>query len=210
MINQNVFRNDVLFSLHAADKLGWPPLAPTHLQRILYLCAVLSTLSNTDWGYEFSNTPFGPFNGEISQAPKDLVFQRYAEAVKVIVQKDSRMKASYHITKSGVERVQIIGNLKREHQRLAWISSVIGFLTVYGPAVMNKLAYLEPTLTRMKLENRHGIIDLSLDDNQSMQLLNRLNEELKRKYQVDLVTPVSNLILYFDYLSRGLGRPEIA
>jgi len=200
----------VLFSLHAANKLGWSTLAPTHLQRILYLCAVLSTLSKTEWGYEFSNTPFGPFNGEISQAAKDLAYQQYAEAVTVIVQRDSRMKATYQITKSGIERVQIIASLKREHQRLAWINSVMGILTVYGPAVMNKLAYFEPTLTRMKLENRQGTIDLSLEDNQSMQLLDRLNDELKRKYQVDLDTPVSNLILYFDYLSRSLGRPDIA
>jgi hypothetical protein len=207
MTNQNVFRNDVLFSLYAADKLKWPALGRTHLQRILYLCAVLSSLSDTDWGYEFSNTPFGPFNSEISKAPNDLVYQRYIDAVTVVVQRDSRMKASYQITGAGVQRVQTIGSLRLERQRLDWISSVMEILTVYGPAVTNKLAYLEPTLTRMKLENRKGTIDLSLEDNQSMQLLNRLKEELKRKYEVNLVTPVANLILFFDYLSNDLNRP---
>lgn len=208
MINKNVFLNDVLFSLYGADNLGWPALARTHLQRILYLCAALSALSNTDWGYEFSNTLYGPFNGHISVAPDDLVHQRYAEVVRVSVQKDSRMKVSYRITESGTQRVRSITKLKRECERLAWIQSVMGILTIYGPAVMSKLAYFEPTFARMKRENRSGAIDLSAGDNQSIQLLRRLTDELEKEYSIHLETPSSHLILYFDYLSRDIGTPR--
>jgi uncharacterized protein YwgA len=206
--NKNGFLNDVLFALYSADELKWPALGRTHLQRILYLCAALSALSDTEWGYEFSNTRFGPFNAEISQAPDDLVHQRYAEAVKVSVQKDSRMKASFKITPSGKQRVQIITSLKQESRRLAWIGSVMEILTVYGPAVMSKLAYLEPTLTRMKAENRQGPIDLSTEDNQSIQLLERLGQGLKQNFQIALETATSNMIVFFDYLSRDIGRSD--
>src|SRR5438128_1993521 len=121
MVNKNDFLNDVLFSLSTANKLRWQALARTHLQRILYLCAALSGLSNTEWGYEFSNTLYGPFNRHISLAPDDLVHQGYAEVVELRVRKDSRMKATFRITESGKERVELITRLKREGRRLAWI-----------------------------------------------------------------------------------------
>ena len=38
------------------------------------------------------------------------------------------------------------------------------------------------------------------------QQVRRLNEELKRTYSIDLDTQTSNLILYFDFLSRDIGR----
>jgi hypothetical protein len=205
MINENVFLNDVLFCLYSADRLRWPALARTHLQRILYLSAALSGLSQTQWEYEFSSTLYGPFNGQISIAPDGLVHQRYAEAVDVRVQKDSKLKASYRITDFGAQRVESIIRLKRERQRLGWIRAVMESLTIYGPSVMSKLANSEPTFARMKLQNRRGTIDLSLQENQSIRLLRRLTAELEKEYSLQLETPVSNLILYFDYLSRDIG-----
>jgi hypothetical protein len=206
MINKTVFLNDVLFSLHGAHQLGWPALRRTHIQRILYFCAALCGLSNTEWGYEFSNTPYGPFNRDISTAPNKLVYQRYADVIEVAVFRDSRMRATFQITESGKERIKLITTLKRESIRLSWIRSVMEILTIYGPSVTSKLAYLEPTFNRMKQENRSGAIDLSADENESMHLLLRLNEELKRTYSIDLDTQTSNLILYFDFLSRDIGR----
>lgn len=209
MSNKNEFLNDVLFCLFTADKLRWPALARTHIQRTLYLCAALSGLSNTEWRYEFSNTLYGPFNGHISNAPDDLVHQHYADVVELRVRKDSRLKATFRITESGKERVELITRLKREGERLVWIQSVMGILTIYGPAVTSKLAYLEPTFTLMKLENRHGSIELSGEDNQSIQLLRRLGAELETKFSIRMDTPISNLILYFDYLSRDIGRQKV-
>lgn len=208
MINRNAYLNDVLFALYAAEKLGWTALARTHFHRILYLCAALSALVDSEWGYDFSNTLYGPFNRYISTAPDELVHQRYAEAVEVTVQRDSKMKATFRATEAGKERVELIAKLRREQRRLAWIHSVMGVLTVYGPTVTSKLAYFEPTFTTMKLENRRGAIELSGENNQSIQLLRRLSDQLEREYSIHLDTPVSHLIFYFDYLSRDIGRSE--
>jgi len=206
MITRNVILTDVLFSLYATDKLKWPALARTHFQRLLYLCAALSALSNTEWGYEFSNSLYGPFNGQVSSAADELVHRGYAEALDVRVLRNSKMKANFRITESGRRNVEFISNLKQERQRLGWIETVSGILNIYGPAVMSKLAYFEPTFIRMKQENRIGPIDLSIEENQSIQLLHRLSDELKKTYSIHLDTPTSNLIFYFDYMSRDIGK----
>jgi hypothetical protein len=206
MLGKRIFLNDVLFVLNAGDSLGWPDLTRTNFQKILYLSAVLAPLEQRHWEYEFTNAPYGPFNSEIHQASDLLVVPYgYATTTELIVQKDSKMRARYKITPKGAAEVQAISRLQKERQRLEWIRTVMKVLDIYGPTVVTKLAYEEPTFSRMRKDNKGGKIDLSPDENQSIKLISRVTKELEKKYQINLDTTLSKLITYFDFLSKGIS-----
>jgi hypothetical protein len=207
LIGKRIFLNDVLFVLYAGDSLAWPDLTRTNFQRILYLSATLAPLATIEWGYDFTNAPYGSFNGELLQASDLLVVSYgYAEATDVKVQRDSKMRAKYRITRSGKVEVNSICRLRREKERLEWITTVMKVLDIYGPKVTTKLAYEEPTFRRMRKDNKGGVIDLSEDENQSMRLINRLISELSQKHSINLDTTISKLITYFDFLSKDISQ----
>lgn len=79
-------------------------------------------------------------------------------------------------------------------------------LDVYGSPLVTKLTYQEPTFNWMRKQNRGGAIDLSLPENRSIELIRRISHGLKEEFSIDLDTMTSNLIVYFDYLSRGIGE----
>ena len=206
MFEKRIFLNDVLFVLYAGDALGWPDLTRTNFQKILYFSAVLASLEQKQWEYEFTNAPYGPFNSEIHKASDLLVVPYgYAATTELVVQRDSKMRARYKITPKGSVEVRAICRLQRERQRLEWISTVMKVLDIYGPTVVTKLAYEEPTFRRMRKDNKAGKIDLSPDENQSIQLIARFSTELEKKYQINLDTTLSKLITYFDFLSKEIS-----
>jgi uncharacterized protein YwgA len=208
MITQvrRVFLNDALFALYAAHELGWSHLNRTNFQKILYFCAALSPLVDVEWGYEFTNAPYGPFNSEVSQAPDRLVVRYgYAEVVNVTVQKDSKMRADYQITERGKQQVERITKLKRERKRADWIFLVIKILDIYGSRIITKLAYREPTFSKVRKQNQKTI-NLSVNENRSIELLDELAAELEREHSITLDTLASKVIVYFDFLSSDIGR----
>ena len=206
MEGRRVFLNDVLFVLNAGNTLGWPTLNRTGVQKLLYLCAALSPLAHLEWGYEFSNAPYGPFNSEIHKASDTLVYRQLAEFSSVSVQRDSKIRASYRITETGISEVQLICRLIDEEHRFEWITTIMRVLDVYGTSLITKLAYQEPTFNWMRKQNKGGAIDLSLAENRSIELIRRMSLGLKEEFSINLDTITSNLILYFDYLSRGIGE----
>jgi len=200
------YLNDVLFALHATEALDWPDLNRTNFQKILYLCATLAPLVHIDWEYNFTNAPYGPFNREIHQAADVLVHQGYAELTGLTLQRDSKLRARYRINSSGSREVDRICRLRRERKRLDWITLIVKILDIYGPKIITKLAYREPTFSQMRRQNRGGAIDLSPEDNLSIRLVQTLHDELDSKYTVQLDTLASKLIAYFDYLSAAIDR----
>src|SRR2546425_11087431 len=120
---QRVFLNDVLFVMSAGSSFGWSPLNRTSFQKILYLCAALSPIIDMNWGYDFTNAPYGPFNSDIHLASDLLVHRRLAEFRAVTVQKDSKIRATYRITERGATEVDLICRLQEEKNRLQWIAT---------------------------------------------------------------------------------------
>jgi hypothetical protein len=199
------YLNDVLSVLHAAETLDWPDLNRTNFQKILYLCATLAPLAHIDWGYDFTNAPYGPFNRGIHHAADVLVHHGYAELTSLTLQRDSKLRARYRITPSGSREADRICKLQREKKRLDWITLIMKILDIYGPKITTKLAYKEPTFSQMRRQNRGGAIDLSPEDNLSLRLVQTLHDELDDKYSLQLDTLASKLIAYFDYLSTDIG-----
>jgi hypothetical protein len=115
------------------------------------------------------------------------------------------MRVSYRITKEGSVEVDLISQLGKEKKRLEWITMVMKVLDIYGPTIITKLAYREPTFSTMRKENKGGAIDLSPEENQSVTLLASLKQELKAQYSIELDTITATLIAYFDYLSKDIG-----
>jgi hypothetical protein len=202
---QRVFLNDVLFVLSAGNSLGWPTLNRTGFQKILYLGAALSPLIGMDWGYEFTNAPYGPFNSQIHIASDLLVYRKLAAYSSVTIQRDSKIRATYSITQRGITEVEVICGLGEEKDRLKWITTLMEVLDIYGSPVITKLAYQEPTFSLMRSQNRGGPIDLSATENRSIELIERISHGLKEEFAINLDTMTSNLIAYFDYLSRSIG-----
>jgi hypothetical protein len=199
------FLNDVLFTLHAAKSLDWPDLNRTNFQKILYFCATLSPLVGIEWGYGFTNAAYGPFNREIHQASDILVPYGYVEVTDLTLQRDAKLRARYKITPKGEIEVGRICQLRRERERLEWITLVMKVLDIYGPTMVTKLAYKEPTFRAVREQNRR-IIDLLPDDNRSIELVQKLSAELEQKHSIHLDTLVSQLIVYFDFLSSDIGQ----
>lgn len=206
MIGNRIFLNDVLFVLYSGNSLEWIDLNRTNFQKILYLSAALSPLVKIDWGYEFTNAPYGPFNREIYRASDRLKHYGYADVTELLIQKDSKMRISYKITEKGRAEVNSIRRLRKEQDRLLWISTVMKVLDIYGPTVITKLAYKEPTFSKMRKENKGGVIDLSPDENRSIRLLRLIADEMNKEFSIELDTLMSNLIAYFDFLSRDIGQ----
>jgi hypothetical protein len=204
-MNNRILLNDVLFVLYAGERLSWPDLNRTNFQKILYLSCALAPLAGIEWEYSFTNAPYGPFNRDIHQATDQLVYHGYAVTTNLIVQRDSKMRVSYRITKEGSVEVDLISQLGKEKKRLEWITMVMKVLDIYGPTIITKLAYREPTFSTMRKENKGGAIDLSPEENQSVTLLASLKQELKAQYSIELDTITATLIAYFDYLSKDIG-----
>jgi uncharacterized protein YwgA len=206
MIDNRLFLNDVLFVLYSGDSLSWNDLNRTNFQKILYLSAALAPLVKIDWEYEFTNAPYGPFNREIYKASDLLKHYGYADVTELLIQKDSKMRISYKITERGRAEVDSIRRLKKERERLHWIGTVMKVLDIYGPTVITKLAYKEPTFSKMRRENKGGVINLSPDGNRSIRLLRLIADEMNKEFSIELDTLTSNLIAYFDFLSRDIGQ----
>jgi len=203
-----IFLNDSLFVLHSADKLYWPDLTRTNFQKILYFCSVLSPMARITWDYDFVNALYGPFNRQIHYAIDNLVGYGFASIEELIIQTDSKFRARYKISDIGVREVIRITRLRKEQERLDWIHEIMKVLDVYGQTLITKLAYKEPTFSSMRTHNRSGVIDLDLEENESMMLLEQLDLELKKKYAINLDTITSKLITYFGYLSADIGKEK--
>lgn len=202
-----LFLNDVLFVLYAAQFLGLSDLNRTHFQKILYFCAVLAPLKNINWGYDFTSANFGPFSRQIHNACEKIDKFGYVQPADSSVAKDLKY-APYNISERGISEVDKICKLKRERERLDWITDVMKVLDLYGPKLINKLVYGEPTFETMRKENRGGAIELSPEYNRSTPLLKRLSTSLKDDYKITLDTMISSMIFYFDYLYKDyeLGK----
>jgi hypothetical protein len=203
---QRVFLNDVLFVLKAGSSLGWSTVHRTGFQKILYLSAALSPLVKMNWGYDFTNAPYGPFNREIHLASDLLVHRQLAVFSDVRIQRDAKIRAAYTITEKGLAEVETICMLDEERERLEWITLIMEVLDIYGVPLITKLAYQEPTFSLMRRQNKGGAIDLSPSENRSIKLLERITESLKQDFAIYVDTDVSRLILFFDYLSTGISR----
>ncbi len=201
-----IFLNDALFVLHSARILNWPDLTRTNFQKILYFCSVLSPLAKITWGYDFINAPYGPFSRQIHRAVDTLVVYGYAQIEELTVQKDTKLRVRYKISDTGVREVSQISRLRQEQERLDWVHTIMKVLDVYGQTVITKLAYKEPTFYSMRRHNRGGIIDLGTKENESIMLLEQVENELRRRYTINLDTLISKLIAYFSYLSTDIGR----
>src|SRR5262245_55981249 len=114
-----IYLNDALFVLDSANKLNWPDLTRTNFQKILYFCSVLSALVKIDWRYDFTNAPYGPFNRQIHQAVDNLVIRGYANMEEIKIQKDSKLRARYTISNTGIHEVKQITGLRNEQERLS-------------------------------------------------------------------------------------------
>lgn len=202
---ERVFLNDVLFTLYAAQILEWPDLNRTNFQKILYFCAVLAPLAKIDWGYDFTNAQYGPFKSNIQDAVDRLVPYGYARPTEITLQKDSKLRARYKITSRGNQEVERICHLKKEKERLDWIIQIMKVLDVYGPKIVMKLVYNEPTFNKIRKQNQRAI-DLSLEENGSIELVEKFSTELDQSYSIQLDTLASKLIVYFDFLSSDIGR----
>ncbi len=201
-----IYLNDVLFSLHAAHALHWPDLNRTNFQKILFLSAVLAPLIRLEWGYEFTNAPYGPFSRNIHQAADTLIHYGYAEPVSIKLLKDSKLRARYKITSLGEQEVEAICRLERERIRRGWIMTLMKVLDIYGPTLIIKLAYREPTFAQMRSQNKGGVIDITESENQSLHLIDQLIRTLKERHNIDLDTLTSKLITYFDFISEDIGH----
>jgi hypothetical protein len=210
MEDRQQFLNDVLFVMYAGNLLNWPDLNRTNFQKILYLCAAVAPIGDIGWGYDFTNAPYGPFNREIHVASDMLVHRGYALLTGLRVQRDSKVRASYRITERGIAEVKLICTLKRENDRFRWVAEILKVLDLYGPRLVTKLAYQEPTFNRMRRQNKGGAIDLSIDENQSLRLLTWITHVLKKEFAIDVDTVTCSLIVYFDYLSRSIGQGSTA
>lgn len=204
MLIKHEVLNDVLFVLNAADSQGWPDPNRTNFQKILFFCSVLAPLAQIDWDYSFTNAAYGPFNGDIHQAADLLKLHGFAEVPDLTVQRDAKLRASYRITSQGKIEVERICRLYREKQRLDWIDLIMRVLRIYGPKMVTKLAYKEPTFSQVRQQNRKAI-DLSIEQNRSIELISDLSEALHSKYSLDMDTLTSQLIVYFDFLSTDIA-----
>ncbi len=81
-------------------------------------------------------------------------------------------------------------------------------LDIYGPQVITKMAYREPTFSQVRRHNQRTI-ELSPEENRSIELLQKLDSELNENYRITLDTLASKLIVYFDFLSSGVGGTRI-
>ena len=205
MLDERIYLNDVLFVLSAAESLEWEDLNRTAIQRALYLSAALAPLTGSDWGYHFTNAPYGPFSRELHLAADKLVHYGYAQLVDFRLQADSKLRARYKITDRGSREANRICQLTKERKRLDWIKLVMKVLDIYGATVMSKLASREPTFDLMRRLNRGGVIDLSASENRSERLVQELSIELESQYSIKLDSVVSQLIAYFDFLSSDIG-----
>jgi len=195
--------------LYATNHLEWTEITRTDFQRILYFCAVLSPIANIEWGYSFSKGSYGPFNRELNEATDIIVQYNFAEVSELTLRSKSSLKATYTITQLGKDTVDTIRKLTSERKRFTWIETVIEILEIYGTKVISKLVSKEPTISEMMNENRDGVINLSLEENRSIELSNEIVSELSSKYEVKIDTIESKLISYFDYLSKEMDTPEL-
>jgi hypothetical protein len=198
-----IISNDTLFVLYASKMSQWSEINSSTIQRILYFCAILSPLVSIPWIYNFSNTIFGPFNGEINLSLKNHVLNGYAKINNVYVNNDSKVRGDYKILDDGISEVEKISMLGMEKERLNWIILITQVLDIYGPKILSKLALCEPFYSQIRLNRqRHINID---DDNQSIVLIGRIKDELAVKHSIELDTTISKIIFYFDYLSNEIG-----
>jgi len=204
MLLDSIYLNDVLFVLKAAKDLDWDRINRTNFQKILFFCSILSPLVQDEWGYDFTNANFGPFNSDIHKATDIIVQYRYAKVTELSVRRNATLRASYEISDLGQKQIILITKLSRERMRLNWISKVMKVLDIYGNKVITKLAYQEPTFAEMRMQNRGGTIHIEISQNRSWQLLEKLCTELGSKYDIDLDTVDSQLITYFDFISKKL------
>ena len=191
--------NDTLSVLSVADWLNWQPVSRTNFQKVLYFCAVLSPLIELNWKYYFSNAPYGPFNRTLLKAPDRLVIYGDAKVSDVLIQRDSKLRATYLITERGKTKISTITRLESENQRYQWIHLVMSVLSMYGQGFITKLAYQEPNFERVRNGNIGGIIDL--EENLSVELINNIEEEFRHYSEIQLDTNASKMLAYFDYIS---------
>lgn len=198
--------NDVLFLLRAAEDKGFGDLNRTSIQKLLYLTAALFPLTGHQWGYGFSNGRYGPFNQKINQAGDRLAIYGFAELKTFGIQAEGYIRATYKITLLGRAEVRRIIRLRNEKRRFEWIGILISVLDIYGPQVISKLAHREPSFREMQRNNQQGLIDLSLQQNQSLALVTNLGTRLKNDFNLETETLVSKLILFFDFLSSDVSK----
>jgi hypothetical protein len=200
--------SDVLFMLTAAEKLDYPSLNRTAIQRILYLAAVLYPINGTEWGYPFTNARFGPFNQFVNQSADRLVQLGLCKTDDLSVTSAGSIKASYSVTDPGMKEASRITLISVQQRRFNWIFSVLKALDIYGTSIISKLASIEPSYARMRAQNKIGVIDLGADENQSLPLLESLSDSLRKNFQIDTSTAPEKLGLYFDFLSSGLANSK--
>lgn len=196
--------NDILFALYGANLINWSTLTRTNFQKILFFCATLSPMIDIEWGYTFTNFSYGPFNRDVHQAPELLIPYGYIEMVNFKYQKDSKVRATYKITDLGNKEVDLISMLSKERKRRDWIILVMNILDIYGPKMVVKLAYQEPTFSEIRKQNQK-VINLSKEQNLSLHLIDKISTTLDKDFNTSLDSVTSKLIVYFDFISKDIA-----
>lgn len=205
MGNQYELKNDILIVAYYMDKNGWKAASKTNFQRVLYFAAVLSPtfLSDYEWTYGFANTMFGPSNKDLTSELEELFTKDLlALADRKII--TNRVEEKYCISQKGKMVVEnSIMKLNYESSKILWIEIMVRVLSIYEDNFLSKLIKEDPNISFMNAGNQKTRIPLDdTQDNLSNELMKYLEENGKKKLELEGKADEEYLLLFFDLLYR--------
>ena len=197
--------NDLLLVAFFMKENAWKNVNQTNFHRVLYFSAVLAPIYLFDekWGYDFSNTIYGPSNIIITEQLRELSVKGFLEIEKITVL-TNRTEELYCITDEGIGFCKtVLFCLKNKKKRVAWFKIIVKLLSLYGNDFMSKLIKEEPNIHNQSLENQKSklFIDNS-ENNLSKQFFEFLKKQTDETLDSKNMKNEDYLLLFFDILYR--------
>ena len=196
--------NDLLSISYYAKENNWKDISKTNYQRILYFSAVLSPIFIPDykWKYDFSNTLFGPYNSDITEALKKLAIEELICISKRNIS-SNKVYENYKITNKG-ERLYLdkLAQINSEVNKYKWFKIIVKVLSIYGTPFLVKLVKSDPNIVfQYDMNIKEKLYIDSSENNLSKEFFIFLKENYKSKHNISMIDE-DYLLLFFDVLYR--------
>lgn len=205
MENQYELKNDILITAYYMECNGWKSVSKTNFQRVLYFAAELSPafLKDYEWTYSFANTMYGPANKDLTAELEELFTKELLllEDRKII---PNRVEEKYSISPKGKFVVEnSIMKLEYQTSKRLWLETIVKVLTIYEDNFLSKLIKEDPNVSFMNAGNQKTKIPIgNTADNLSKELIKYLEENGRKKFELEGKADEECLLLFFDLLYR--------
>lgn len=205
MKKQDIMKNDILIASYFMNKYGWKDVYKSNFQRVLYFATVLAPvfLKDYNWGYDFYNTIFGPYNNEIKEYIGKLSTKGLIKKSETRIY-SNRTVVKYNITIKGIESCEkVLFRINDINSRIKWFEIIIKVLSIYGNDFMSRLVKQEPNIVEQGESNfRTRLVTDNSDENMSKMLYDFLKSRGKEKFSIDQNSDEENILLFFEVLYR--------